>query len=785
MQRFFRISLVLLILAACFSNIYGQNRDVILCLDESGSMHGQKFQNLVYAIQLTASLLDKSDRLYVIRGGGTQTIEIDLTNKKNEINDKIKTILYPNGAAECGVLVPAYRLLQKDQSREKILLIYGDGAWGNCGVEAKIVRDFEKIKPKIAFFKIEETSSVNGISNLERHLSGLPPTGFQVYRNPAHDLDKIKENLFKLSKTLIDADPAKVKPVISSQTIEFTPQFPLKKLLFIIQKDNCEVSSTSLNIQDGIELSNFDMGGNLTGRYYEIASANKKILPAKVPIKIKLNCAVRPADIEIIPIVAMDLKTIVEGNFLESDTLKKEYTLCDREKEVQLKTFLTDDKGKKINLAALSGIKLSVSNGTNQQRLTISGHEATGSIAIPDETTYLTVEAQYEGYFQKKSRIITVQKEECPLELDVDIQGDIKYQDTINRIIEICEHVESLEVLAKIKNSKEIIQDFSKLGTVEIKINTGTRTVPLENHSAVASGSLSIAREVTEATLTLHIDGKLEYKSPIYTIQRVQCGPVRDTTTLDMGEMPVMNFVQTGRCIDQVSLAIIGTNTIVHPDDYELSITGVPPELELTMESDGQFFRICIRKRTYLCDCFVRHGTFGGTIIAIPKDSEAFIGVKKDWQFTIVPESNFFIRCKTCLIIAFLLGLTTWYLYGIWTKPRFHSMARFDWIEEDRTRRYGSPPEDEFFLKTKSFFNRYLVPYWPEQKTIGDDNLLIIASERKDMVYLSKKSFVEKMKVNGAKIEEDAQRDEVIGENDTIRIRKSNAVTAKYTFQIN
>ena len=180
----------------------------------------------------------------------------------------------------------------------------------------------------------------------------------------------------------------------------------------------------------------------------------------------------------------------------------------------------------------------------------------------------------------------------------------------------------------------------------------------------------------------------------------------------------------------------------------------------------------------------VRHGTFEGTIKAFPKDKNLSV-VHKKWRFTVTKESNFFIRCKTCLLIAIGLGILLWYLYGVWTKPRFHRSARFHLIEEDRNRRYGSNPEDEYWLKTSSFIQRYLVPYIPEKKIIGDDNLLIIASERKDVVYLSRKSFGDKMKVNGTKVEEDAQQDEAIGENDTIRINKRNTVSVKYTFQIN
>jgi len=786
MRLFFKICLIILLVGACFIQATGKDKDVILCLDESGSMSGEKFNTLVYAIQLTASLLDETDRLYIIRGGGSQTIEINLNYKKKEIDTKIKqSIRTANGASECPVMNPAYQLMQKDIHREKIMILFGDGRWGTCGVEVNIVNDFKRIKPKIIFFKIENSSSLNSISQLERNFGTLPTSGFQVFRNPSDNMATVKENLFKLSKSLIDADPSKIKHAISGNKLEFQSKFPLKKLLFIVQKDNCALTATSLSIKEDIEMTNNQMGGSLRGRYYEIATTDKSILPANKKIYFTLNCAINPREVDVIPIVAMDLKTEVVGNFIKTNLSKKEYTICDKEQEVRIQVSLIDDKGAKLPMKGLSDLKLLASNGIKEYPLSISGTSAIGTIKVPNARTYLTVEAQYEGYFQKKSRIITIRKESCPLKLAVQIAGEIKEQDATGQRIEVCQQVTELAVTTIIQDDKNLQQAFASLGTVNIEVHTKKGGNKLKNQMESASGKLPLTEDRTEATFKLLVNGQVLFESPVYTITKVHCGPIIDSTAMDFGEIPVMEFAQNGRCMERISLSIIGTTTIVSPKNYSLQIKGVPREFEVTIDTLGQYFKVCFHKKAFLCDCFLRHGTFGGTVIATPKKEGTFIGIEKQWELTILPEAHFFIRCKTCLLLALFTGASLWYLYGIITKARFHRSARFHFVEEDRSRRYGSNPEDEFWLKTNSFVKRYLVPYLPEQKIIGDDNLLIIASGRKDVVYLSKKSFLSKMKVNGAKMDEDNKKDETIGEKDMIRIGKSNSVSVKYTFLVN
>lgn len=790
MPLFSKISLVLFLCFACSLSIEGKDRDVILCLDETGSMGGEKFKTLVYAIQLTASLLDETDRLYIIRGGGRETIEINLSNKKQEIETKIRQkITGRRSGADCEVLNPAYALLQKaPPNREKVLIMYGDGVWSTCGVENQIVDFFKQksqLKPKIIFFKIEDSKDLNATSVLERNLAGVPPSAFEIYRTPADDVRAIKDNLFKLSKSLIDADPSKINPTISSGKISFTSKFPLKKLLFIIQKENCILSSSDLAILDDIEVSNKEVDGSLAGKYYEIAYANKSIIPANKLMNFTLDCPIDIKDIDIIPIVAMELETKVDGNLRDQEETKKEYVLCDREKEVKLSVLLTDDAGNTMNLPELKGIKLTASDGGSAQKMTISGNRATAIIKLTQAVTYLTVEAQYDGYFQKKSKIITIRREPCPYDLEVKITGNTNPQNTSEKHIEVCEQVKELQVEAIVKDASGTQKNFADLGNVSIEVNTGKKTFTLTNQTNLALGDLPLDGTLMEVTFTLIVDGKTESISSGHIIRPVSCGPMLDSTALDFGEMPLMDFVREGRCLNEITLNIVGTNTILNPRDYTLKISNVPPELKITIDTSGQFFSICIEKRKYLCDCFVRHGTFSGSIIAVPKEEGKFIGIEKKWTFTILPEKNFFVRAKTCLLIALFLAIALWYFWGVWTKPRFYGSARFHFVEEDRNRRYGSNPEDEYYLNKASFFSRYLIPYVPENKIIGDDGLLIIASTRKDIVYLSKKSFTEKMKVNGASPDEDARHDEAISENDTIRIGKTNAISVKYTFQIN
>ncbi|MCB0634772.1 MAG: VWA domain-containing protein, partial [Lewinella sp.] len=121
------LSILLLLLPAW--KINAQDRDVILVLDESGSMSGNKWESVKYAIQLAAALLDESDRLFVMRQDQAVLHPISLTAKQPSI-DNIKKFGRLTETNHPEVIQRAVAQMKNDPGRKKVILFYGDGDWG-------------------------------------------------------------------------------------------------------------------------------------------------------------------------------------------------------------------------------------------------------------------------------------------------------------------------------------------------------------------------------------------------------------------------------------------------------------------------------------------------------------------------------------------------------------------------------------------------------------------------------------------------------------------------------
>ena len=156
--------------------------------------------------------------------------------------------------------------------------------------------------------------------------------------------------------------------------------------------------------------------------------------------------------------------------------------------------------------------------------------------------------------------------------------------------------------------------------------------------------------------------------------------------------------------------------------------------------------------------------------------------LKKNGGLQSKKEGSFLVRCKTCLIIALILGIIFWYIYGIWTKPRFHSSARFETVKEDKTHIYTPASKLGRKKLPTSFFNRYLIPYIPETKII--DGMKFKATRNKSTIFLAKESLNEKLSKGGEPTNPKSKRDLKIFRNNTLEYEKRQNITIIYTLKV-
>ncbi|MCB0631946.1 MAG: hypothetical protein KDD15_19505, partial [Lewinella sp.] len=738
------------------------------------------WDELNYALQTIIALIDEKDELIIVTGGGRDVMRIN-TRKKNAEVGKWHRRLRRENDNEYLVIPKANDLIRSTPDKETLLIFIGDGIWDNSGGPGSdLTRIYEAQKPRIIFFKIGDSAT----TQLEHALSGIPT--LEVIFTPSGNSTQLKNNLKELAHKIVEGKEGNVKMDAAAGRVTFKPIFPLKKVIVLLQDTDCSVDrvNSGYDLEGPIDITNVGVYGSLTGKCYEVKSRSGSVIDIGKEVVLECSsssCCDSRSHLTLIPIVALNLENKVEGNFITFDTVKHEYELCDKETEVLLRSSLVDMNDKRINLGGAGGLRITADNGSAVQPLKISGNEATGTIQLTGPVTYVTIESSYDGYFQKKSKILTFTRKECPLELDVEVlpENEISRRDEPSRIYDVCPEVKKIAFSAGIKDDSGHTKAFSDFRSVEIYLVSGGKRTVLSKSGDVATGDLELESGDTEATVVLEADGQ-KYETAAYTFRRIPCGPEKDNTTLVIETAPVMEFSEEGRCAEQVKI-MRADGTEIDYRRYDFEVTGVPFEFKVRIDSSGNDLKICFEKNPLLCDCFIRHGTYGGKIIARPKNP-GLIPVEKEWTFTLEKEGNFWVRCKTCLIAALMFGLLVWYLYGIWTKPRFHRTARFDVMEEDKTAIYATPNKrPRKWLKT-TFFNRYIVPYVPESKMV--DGMKFKASPNKTMVYLAKESVSEKLSKNGEPLNTRSKRDIAIYRNAKLELEKRQNITVIYTFKV-
>ncbi len=393
---------------------------MIIILDESHSMDGDKWESVRYAMQLVTALLDESDQFYIVRQDGTFIRPVSLLQKQKSINDIIafkQALVSPHDP----VIQHAVDQMKKNPGRKKILLFYGDGDWEynqerihkSC---SDLIAHYNAFKPELYFLKVEDRPDYIGQpSSFEQKLRSLAlfdaiPTNPKVPK-------ELTTNLQNISKKIADADKGSAEFTLSRSTLSFDVKFPLKKLLVIYQKETADalpdVQITTVQSNQDIEISKkLNMESNiLKGKYFELKEKGGGLIKEGQSVQIELDKNVNKEYVFVIPVVAAKLGTRFNSPFESADSVNNEYVVCEATQFVDISAFLTDPSGNQS--LSMQGVKVSATNGSKTFSFNNGDKEATGSIALLGDTTYISVEASYQGYFQQKDRIFTVIKKRC------------------------------------------------------------------------------------------------------------------------------------------------------------------------------------------------------------------------------------------------------------------------------------------------------------------------------------------------------------------------------------
>ncbi len=407
-----------------------KNRDIIVCIDESGSMQGAKYESMIYSLQSFLCVLDESDKLFLSDSKGS--VELNTGNKTVEIGNlrKKKHVLkHP----EYDILTHAMPLLRNNPEREKILILYGDGAWGQSNVYAELVALYATIKPKIYFLKVENKKDVlEKESFAETNLAALGL--MEVIKVQGTDTGKLVAELEKLSRNIVDADVGSVNPEIDGPTVKLTSKFPLTALLVFVQGNRklgemAKLSKVNRALEWGeeYELSNFKINpsinrnSKLSGRFYRIQMKGGKVIPEGTDIELEFEGEFTADNIILIPLTSVAMQVRPGKNLTLEDASKRLYSICEDDEFANLELLLTYEDGTPLRKEALSEVNAKARYGGNRESsFTYEKGKLKVKIPVVGDSVLVEVSAQYDGYFLKKSPIITIVKRRCKAKTTID-----------------------------------------------------------------------------------------------------------------------------------------------------------------------------------------------------------------------------------------------------------------------------------------------------------------------------------------------------------------------------
>ena len=171
-----------------------------------------------------------------------------------------------------------------------------------------------------------------------------------------------------------------------------------------------------------------------------------------------------------------------------------------------------------------------------------------------------------------------------------------------------------------------------------------------------------------------------------------------------------------------------------------------------------------VKPSSYICACFTATGQqelvlkLGSSNKSItPTDGSITISVN-------IIDVSFLEKCGIIILAALLALILLWYFIGMAKKDRFARGSEITYYRKTKSRK---GKEFSYGLPT-NFFNRYLIPYLPEKKTI--EGVTFRAGKTTSYIFLPKKSQEKDMYISGNSIDPPKYKDVRISKMEVLEI---------------
>lgn len=413
-------------------NLQAQNRAVAVVYDNSGSMRDAgQCEGINYALQVMVGLLHPQDELYVYK------MDVATGNFMN-LNSKHSTIKTIAAVYDCNAKATPFEAainakgkLAQSTRKDKWLIILSDGMITDKQFAAKYQSDMrlfvEQTGTRIIFLNVNDKNTP-----LDDYFkqSQTPQKTLRT-EGSFEQIIKTMENIGASVMTL-SGDGVAFKPIGTS--LQINSPIPLKRIIVLSQETNNSNSLPSiknitqnkkpLHIEDTYTAqktgnnpktkANYQMTGLIT---HIVADKLANSVIPKGTIDIAFTNIPDPTKVKILPEVAAKLVVDIEGSVKSRNGNQRQ--VCDTIKQMRITARLLDLNDQSLDIGVLKGSKLYAINEATKQKTPLlldeKNNKFSTSIALNSPQITLSVVAEYSGYFNFQSQIISISKDACPI----------------------------------------------------------------------------------------------------------------------------------------------------------------------------------------------------------------------------------------------------------------------------------------------------------------------------------------------------------------------------------
>lgn len=414
MKKYICLCLLLIV-----SKLFAQNKEVVVVMDKSGSMTGERYLSANYASQLIVGLLDPKDGFTIIDPDPAVVSKYTLAQKEIAISTIQQ--MPCNGGDDFEGVLKGMEILSQSSKTERWLIIFADGEWEiEADAEAIFKESLDKNGIHLIFLNVG--SSVSDLAVFcQRHPS------VEVIQSPNNAV-AIRENLEKIASRIIATDFKGLSVSYAQNQLMVKSKFPLRKLIFIEQDaKKADLLPQPLTVtcngakeilEKPLMVSNFEVDGAkgnekalISGEISHLYHNNKgDVFEANSPIVINIANA-DLTKIKLYPVVALQLGVTPEATFKSFSGNK--YTICDDQSTVKVSALISDFFGKKLTISELVGSDFVLKSNGREIKMRLEADKFVAELPLNATITNFSVSASYPEYFNLTSVVYTVSKVSC------------------------------------------------------------------------------------------------------------------------------------------------------------------------------------------------------------------------------------------------------------------------------------------------------------------------------------------------------------------------------------